>query len=417
MAVSVVIVGGGFSGALTAIRLVSTTLPARMSLTLVDEYGRFGRGVGYRADAEGWRLNAPARVLSVSPDKPYEFVDYCNRHGHPASADSFLPRSLYGDYLADQLRQVDHKSDSHRLRRIKGRVVAVESDRDGDMQVCLPDGEGLQATTVVLVTGPGRRGGDDATRIDALARDPRYFPDPWQLVVTPSLQAEGHFFILGTGLTSFDVNFALARRSPRRRFTSMSRCGLVPQSHAPCVQPLTSEAKSLLLSSLLVPPRQALAVLCESVLVHASLGGNWRDVIDSLRPTIPRISLRWTDAERRALVRHLAAYWDTHRHRCAPETVSVLTRLKRENRLTILVGRLEAGTDRNGRSVLDGPVENLGQVQRRTCVLPRRVHQSSVAWRLSHRSTIPTLAARWPRRIRRQRPLCGQQVSSPALTV
>ncbi|ABN86201.1 MULTISPECIES: FAD/NAD(P)-binding protein [Burkholderia] len=342
MPVSIVIVGGGFSGALTAIRLACAALPVGTSLTLVDEYGQFGRGVAYRADAEGWLLNAPARVLAVPPDRPHDFVDYCNRHGHPASADSFMPRALYGDYLADQLRRVENVAVSHRLRKIEERVVAIASDRSGGMHVRLRGGEVLQATAIVLATGPGRRNGGDATGIDVSALGPHYFSDPWEVAVLRDMPAEGHFFILGSGLTSVDVISALQRRSPRSRFTAMSRRGLIPQSHQPCVLPLTSAVKSELSSGLLVPPRHALAVLRKTVREHTGSGGDWREVIDSIRPAIPQIWSHWSNAERRAFVRHLAAYWDTHRHRCVPETMSILTRLKKENRLTMLAGRLEA---------------------------------------------------------------------------
>ena len=68
-------------------------------------------------------------------------------------------------------------------------------------------------------------------------------------------------------------------------------------------------------------------------------GGNWRQVIDALRPYTPRLwrSLSATDRER--FFRHLRPYWDVHRHRVAPATASAIDVLVESKWFTVRAGR------------------------------------------------------------------------------
>src|SRR5262249_49262449 len=79
-------------------------------------------------------------------------------------------------------------------------------------------------------------------------------------------------------------------------------------------------------------------------------GGDWRAVIDALRPEVPGLWRSMDLPERARFLRHVAPRWDVHRHRVAPEVEQLLDSWRREGSLTVLAGRVEA-LSRRGRRV------------------------------------------------------------------
>lgn len=52
---------------------------------------------------------------------------------------------------------------------------------------------------------------------------------------------------------------------------------------------------------------------------HEAEGGDWRSVIDGIRPFTQQIWRHVSYKTRRIFLHHLRAWWDVHRHRMAPE--------------------------------------------------------------------------------------------------
>src|SRR5208283_4857634 len=67
---------------------------------------------------------------------------------------------------------------------------------------------------------------------------------------------------------------------------------------------------------------------------------NWRAVIDALRPSTQKIWQRWDWVERRKFLRHLRAYWESHRHRASPEALAIKKNLETRGRLACYRGRV-----------------------------------------------------------------------------
>src|SRR5688572_22136413 len=100
----VVIVGGGFSGTMTAINLARLSQnPLRV--TLVNHGYPQGRGIAYSARRPEHLLNVAARNMSALPDHPNHFVEWLRTRVEfsdtPESQlrETFMPRRVYGDYL------------------------------------------------------------------------------------------------------------------------------------------------------------------------------------------------------------------------------------------------------------------------------------------------------------------------------
>ncbi len=107
----ITIVGGGFSGAMVAVHL--SRLAPRLRVLVIDKGGAYGPGVAYGTADREHLLNVPAGKISAFPDQPNHFLDWLKAHrAEPGeagidgiSADAFLPRKVYGQYLKDLFDQ------------------------------------------------------------------------------------------------------------------------------------------------------------------------------------------------------------------------------------------------------------------------------------------------------------------------
>ena len=98
------IIGGGFSGAMTAVNLVRMCdLPLRV--VIVNAKRPLGRGTAYGTSRSEHLLNVAARNMSALPDFPSHFLDWLrsrnefNQTPDEQLREMFVPRRIYGDYL------------------------------------------------------------------------------------------------------------------------------------------------------------------------------------------------------------------------------------------------------------------------------------------------------------------------------
>ena len=176
----VVIVGGGFAGALQAVNLLRH---GDARATVVERRPRPGRGLAYAAAHPDHLLNVRAGNMSAFPDDPQHFVRWLARH-HPEHASGFAPRLVYGDYLSALLAEAAAASNG-RLEIVSGDAVDVTHE-DDVARVILANGRVLAADAVVLAPGNlvpySPAGLDDADLpVDLYARD------PWTSPITADL--------------------------------------------------------------------------------------------------------------------------------------------------------------------------------------------------------------------------------------
>ena len=95
----------------------------------------------------------------------------------------------------------------------------------------------------------------------------------------------------------------------------------------------------------------------------AAYPGDWQDVVDALRPEIPRLWEQLPEADKRLFLSHVARYWEVHRHRMPPETARRAEALVSAGRLSVHRGRVTAATGQGGgvrvRIDCDGSVSEL----------------------------------------------------------
>jgi len=311
----IVIVGGGFSGAMAASRLAERGVAS----TLIDAGGNFGLGVAYSTPFDGHLLNVRSNRMSAVEGRPDDFVDWLGRN-HPDRADpeGFAPRRLYGLYVQDRLVRVE-ATHPGRITRVRGRAGAIEGTT-----VVLDDGRRISGRAMVLATGnPAPRTASD--------KGARVISDPWAAGVLDGIGAEDRVAIIGTGLTMVDMAVWLKARGWRGPLFALSRRGLGPRAHAD--QP---ESPAAVDADLMQGPASRRLAAAR----RATRDGDWRPLMEGLRP---RTGALWqaADLETRARwVRHLRPFWDVHRHRIAPAIAADIQALVDAGRLTIVAGRV-----------------------------------------------------------------------------
>ncbi len=316
----VVIVGGGFSGAMLAARLAERGAAS----TIVNRTSDFGLGVAYSTPFDGHLLNVRSSRMSALADNPGHFVAWLEAN-HPglADPDGFAPRRVYGLYVQDRLAAVE-AAHPNLIQRVVGEVAAIE-----DQGVRLSDGSRLAARAVVLATG------NPAPKTAEAGTSQRIIADPWAPSALDRIGVDDDVLIVGTGLTMVDMLLMLEGRGWRGRATALSRRGLMPRAHGERPDPA-------------LPPTPALLSAPLSERLHAArrmaTEHGWREVMEGLRPITADLWMKADLPTRRRIVRHLRPFWDVHRHRLATVIGAAMERLKAEGRLTVVTGRVRAIT-------------------------------------------------------------------------
>jgi uncharacterized NAD(P)/FAD-binding protein YdhS len=372
---TVAVIGGGASGTLAAVHLLRSATAQRYQLRVVviDRYGRHGLGQAYSTTHPAHLLNATAGQMSALAGDP----DHLVRWAGPAAAGGsrFLARQLYGRYLRDTLAQAEQQAQQlARLIRVTSEVVAVRRVR-GRLRLLLDGGPAGGSAGGPASVPAGESAGVPAGEsagpgcIDAVGcidadvailaignlpgalpfpvpDSPRIIADPWAPGALDGTADGSPVVIVGTGLTMMDLAVAVTGSSPRTVVHAVSRHGLLPRPHRelsaarnPVWLPVLSEtADPVRLTELIWQVRSAMA---------ASPNG-WQQVVDALRPSVPGLWHRMPVRDKRMFLRHVARYWEVHRHRVPPATARRIAELRCTGRLSVLEGRVTGVAERAG---------------------------------------------------------------------
>ena len=99
---TVAVIGAGFSGLLTALRLLTSSREVEVRLV---ERRRFGLGAAYSTISPDHLPNVRAANMSAFSERPTHFLDWLRRRSGPAEPPSFVTRAEYGAYLQGLLRE------------------------------------------------------------------------------------------------------------------------------------------------------------------------------------------------------------------------------------------------------------------------------------------------------------------------
>ena len=324
---AIVIVGGGASGVLLAAHLLRDP-DADIRVTLIEKRRAFGQGIAYSTTLDDHVLNVSAFGMSAYGDDPEHFWRWLQQQGRAPEKNPrkiYVPRRVYADYLAsvlDGLRQAEGANG--RLHTMSEECVSVATTAAG-VDVRLANGTSLVGHVAVLAVGHEEHpvvGKAIAVRPGAEA-DTAIDPDATVL-------------ILGTGLSMVDAWISLAARGHRGHTIALSRRGLISSIHR--------KGRPIRLDSADVPLGTDLSYFVRwfrgLVRETERHGGDWRDVVDGIRPFNQRIWRSWPASARRRFIEHTRAWWDVHRHRMPPELHERVSHGLADGALELVAGKL-----------------------------------------------------------------------------
>jgi uncharacterized NAD(P)/FAD-binding protein YdhS len=319
---TVAVIGGGCSGVLITRELLRCTDDE----VVLIEPGEPGGGLAY-GSAQPWHLlNSRAGAMSADPDDPQHFARWAGAEPH-----EFRGRSEYGRYLREVFAGTA-AAHPDRLRVRPARATALRPLAGGySIELGGPTGR-IRADQVVLATG-NPTGGRPAAGPEG---HPRHIADPWRSGALDAIPADAPVLLIGAGLTAVDVALSLTADGTRRApITAVSRRGQLPLSHTVAAAPPSAPA---------LDDCATLRDVVRAVRASAAEAGDWRAVVDGLRPYLDELWLAFTPAEQDAFLRHLARPWECHRHRMAPSVAVRVAELRAAGALLVRSGGVRSVT-------------------------------------------------------------------------
>ncbi|SNB78378.1 Uncharacterized NAD(P)/FAD-binding protein YdhS [Arboricoccus pini] len=346
----IAVIGGGFSGVLTAIHLLWRCQPGER-IYLIEKNGRLGQGLAFGTRHPQHVLNVRAENMSAFADEPAHFARWLARQegdeavGVVSPAGIFARRELYGRYIQGLLADaIVRQGGAANFYLIDDEAVGLRAE-DGGWSLETGCGRSYEMDAVVLAIGNFPP--DSQNR-------PGYMADPWGRETLAGIGADEPILLLGTGLTMVDLCLALRAEGYRGQITAISRNGRLPHAHAPSAawQGLKLEAGDRGSLTRLV------RAIRRNVRMAEAEGVGWRGVMDALRPHIATLWQEMTEVDRRRFLRHVRSIWDIHRHRMAPSHAAALQSEIDQGTLRVLAGRvrgIEAEADGAGARVSYAP--------------------------------------------------------------
>ena len=335
-ATTIAVIGGAFSGLCFAAHV--HRLARRPVQVLVFERAGIGKSVAFGTREPMHLLNGPAGVHSAFDDSPDDFVEFLR--GDPEAQRfldasqplqrQFVPRMLYGRYLQGLAKQLKEPSPGGTSVRFVHAEVHGIVRRRARLGIVTREGRVVAADFAVLAVGhPPPRS------LARLVGTRHLIDDPWDADAVGAVPRDAAAAIVGSGQTAIDLVLALAANGHRAPITVLSRRGCVAQPYVYVERPYAIDPER-------IPTRLRSLVrwLRTEARRFVRDGGDWRAVVNSLRPHTQRVWYAFSTAEKRRFLEHMAPFWYMHRSRLPPQVARRLSELRASGQVRIVAGRI-----------------------------------------------------------------------------
>lgn len=335
---TIVIIGGGWSGTLTAIQLLEKS--KTISVKIIHSGPALGLGVAYSTNEMEHLLNVPAGRMSAFPSIPAHFTDWLVKNGYNSEnlAGEFIPRQLYGKYIQELVLLLQANK---QLEIIHAKAIDIQK-QELMYSIQLSNSSTVRADKIVLALG-NFLPADPKLNTPAFYKTKNYFQNPWSPSYLKNLDSSKDILLIGTGLTMVDSVLSLKSLGFNGKIWVVSPRGYTPAPHGKSdVYPdFYSEFKDKSLLELFKTVRKHLKIA-------ESKNISWRGVIDSLRPHAQKIWVAFSPKEKQQFVSHIRHIWGIARHRLPVKTYNEVNDLKTKGQLEIIGGRILDMEEQNG---------------------------------------------------------------------
>jgi len=320
----VVIIGGGFSGAVVALNLLHKLAPAAASVTIVEPREVLGAGLAYSAPDPTHRVNVSAKRLLVLQSDPTAFDTWLRGSGildeDPAAllpdGRAFPRRAVFGRYLDGLLRAKAAEPDVAPFAHVRARAVKIARHHDG-YDIVLDNGEVVSADLVVLAVSHPPPAVPKPLR--DISRHEKFIADPWGRDALAGIATGDRVLIIGTALSTADAVATLDAAGHEGEIVAVSRRGLVSR--------LRPRVPDVYFGDFATAPAETALALVKharaTIAAAEAAGSCWEAVIERIREQGAEIWAALPEAERRRFLRHVRPYWDVHRYQLAPPLAAV----------------------------------------------------------------------------------------------
>ncbi|GAL85209.1 putative polyketide biosynthesis zinc-dependent hydrolase BaeB [Sporocytophaga myxococcoides] len=328
------IVGGGFCGCMLTLHLLKKR-QSKIKIHLIDKSEKLCKGAAYSTEFNFHLLNVNAGKMSALQSDEDNFINWLKENKYPYNNEDYVPRKLYGNYLSNLLyHELNEAPDNVDIHIEEAIDVTLENDK---AVILLESGKKIISDKVVLAPGNFSPQSDNDP-FEKYIDDGIYFTNPWNhQTIIDKIHKEEDILILGTGLTMIDLCTTLYFNSHKGKIHAFSRHGFLPAVHKPVYfyEPFYHEIEKT--SSL----SEVLSIVKKHLHSHKQQGGDWRDIIDSLRPYNQKIWMNFSTNDKALFIQKLNRLWSISRHRIPQEYQITIDELLKNNMLEIHSGKID----------------------------------------------------------------------------
>jgi uncharacterized NAD(P)/FAD-binding protein YdhS len=336
------IIGGGFSGALTAVHLINKT-KYPLKIIVINEDQAIAKGIAYQPYSNKHLLNVITSKMSAFVNEPDHFLEWVMKQksykdkDRTLLANSFLPRIIYGEYLNDIWEQALKLAVIKNIdvSIINSSVAEIDTANEG-IQLKLANANTFTVGQCIIATG------------NQLPRNPEiensnfynhtnYYQNPWAIESVQNTTNQFPILIIGNGLTMVDTLLGLQEHGYNGEIFSISPNGfnILPHRHnglkyTKLVEELKEDIRLYDLVKL----------VNKHINIVREVGATAEPVIDSLRPYTQSIWKSFTESEKQQFMSRLRHLWGVARHRIPIHTHDKIQQLRIDHKLHIKSGKL-----------------------------------------------------------------------------
>lgn len=343
------IIGGGFAGTMTAVQLISNaSFP--LQIFIITEEGTLNRGIAYNPYSERHILNVVAGKMSAFPDLADDFVDWVMTKDRFKTIDkslvanSFLPRKLYGDYLADIWQKTLSEAAKKNIQIIELVGIVHKLHPLGDtISLTLNDERTLSLELCILATG-NQVPKNPYIKNTAFYSSSKYYQNPWKKDSVENIAKDMPILIIGNGLSMVDTIIGLREQKFDGEIYSISPNGFNILPHRHTGMKYTAHLDEIFEG---IPLKELVQIVNKHVKIVRNFGVSAEPIIDALRPLSQKIWKNLTEKEKTIFMSRLRHLFGVARHRIPLHIYDKIQKLRIEGKLHIQSGKLVDILERN----------------------------------------------------------------------